>query len=323
MNFKKYRQVLLNKQPCTLELLMLYILYKEGALNKQTELLTPDQISDLKNFKIKNNEYQGILIIGSPYDKKQPENIAENFGLYNNVIWHHIIHRIKYDLTHDRQIELSISALIQKMMQQGKLIEEVFDWFSEIIDALYLEQLPFAQAINEIFEKGTIEEFSSSKGDSVLIKIKTDNPDIAKAAFSKMGPKADIIVFADSKNYVKIISSKGSKLDLKCLAITLRTIELISLKKFSTNITKKLLANSGSIAETPNIFYAIATHNQGQRILNGGKKFKGNIKPISTDIDAICEIIKKIRPQCFSKNNCAEKCTDHNCPINIMISEIK
>ncbi|MBX4200798.1 hypothetical protein KW786_01575 [Candidatus Parcubacteria bacterium] len=186
-----------------------------------------------------------------------------------------------------------LSGLISAINKTVRVPEKVIEVLYPLLDAHYTEERKRTSELPKEFEEsmreGKAEVFEARhKGKKLIIVIlESDNISMAGWLKSSIGIKADVVCQQMSSGYTNILTKQIKRIDLRQMAVRLRTEEL-KLKGNQQLPSPSRLMTEGKLPEVPEWYYDKATNS----LLNGGVNPKG-ISATQIPLETITEIIKE------------------------------
>ena len=220
---------------------------------------------------------------------------------------------LKFTLTNDLRgasHPFDLSAIIKAMYQANpEDPEKVIAWAIEALTAKYLEQKAFVEAQTTELEKAEVLTIMVGAKEATLVVIESDNELVSKAARSKDGLDAAIVVQKCSSGNVQIYVNKRHGLQLFDLAQMLR-LEEQHLKGNIVTRDWKVLSAEGKVDGAEEWYF----HHEGQMLLNGSLSAP-DVSPTQISLERIKQAITiAVNSRCLPEH-CADsrQCTFRDC----------
>ena len=236
--------------------------------------------------------------------------VAKDLGIDQDAALAKIL---KFTLTNDLRgasHPFDLAAMIKSMYQlYPEDSERVIAWAIDALNAKYLEQKAFVDAQTTELENAEVLTITAGAKEFTMVVVESDNEHVSKAARSKDGLDAAIVVQKRSRGNVQIYTNKRHGLQLLDLAQMLR-LEEQHLKGRMVTTDWKVLVAEGKVEGAEEWYY----HHEGQMLLNGSLSAP-DVPPTNISLDRIKQaIIIAVNPRCLPEH-CADsrQCTFRDC----------
>lgn len=221
-------------------------------------------------------------------DKCAATLIADYLGISDNPELEKILEFVQKNDLKGTGTMFDIASVSRRMYQFVASAEQVMKWVVVALETMYLDQLQFVQNAAKEYAKASVHTVRNSDGgEHKVVVIESDDPLVAKFAFSTGGGKMSVVVQRRSTGNVQIFSNKRQKPDMDKIA---RFIRVAAQKANGTTKTLKPedLIREGSVAGAEEWYYF---RTKGTCGLFNGNTSHPDVPPTTLPLEEIVRIV--------------------------------